>query len=293
MQQDQHTYQALWDIVNRLRSPGGCPWDREQTHQSLRRNLLEECYEALEALDAEDADGLAEELGDVMVQIVFHCQIAAENGTFTQADMFRHICEKLVRRHPHVFGDVTVRDAREVEANWEETKRRERGDDVSALDGVAKGMPALGYGQAVSYRAAQAGFEWERSVRRDGQGAGGAGRAGGGGGRAAAGGGAGRRAAGAGERRAVDGCGRGDGAAAGQRALLPAVHAHGVGGALARARAAGRLERTRSWRCGTRRSGRRLRRTSCRALRQAQHPHPNLPPLANGGCSGSAVIRPV
>ena len=161
MQQDQHTYQALWDIVNRLRSPGGCPWDREQTHQSLRRNLLEECYEALEALDAEDADGLAEELGDVMVQIVFHCQIAAENGTFTQADMFRHICEKLVRRHPHVFGDVTVRDAREVEANWEETKRQERGDDVSALDGVARGMPALGYGQAVSYRAAQAGFEWE------------------------------------------------------------------------------------------------------------------------------------
>ena len=156
----QHTYQTLWDIVHRLRSPGGCPWDREQTHQSLRRNLLEECYEALEALDAGDADGLAEELGDVMVQIVFHCQIAEENGAFTQADVFRHICEKLVRRHPHVFGDVTVRDAREVEANWEETKRRERGDDVSALDGVAKGMPALGYGQAISYRAAQAGFEW-------------------------------------------------------------------------------------------------------------------------------------
>ena len=160
MQQEQHTYEALWDIVDRLRSPGGCPWDREQTHRSLRRNLLEECYEALEALDAEDADGLAEELGDVIVQIVFHCQIGAENGTFTQADMFRHICEKLVRRHPHVFGDVTVRDAREVEANWEETKRQERGDRVSALDGVAKGMPALGYGQAISYRAAQAGFEW-------------------------------------------------------------------------------------------------------------------------------------
>ena len=161
MQQEQHTYQALWNIVHRLRSPGGCPWDREQTHQSLRRNLLEECYEALETLDAEDWDGLAEELGDVMVQIVFHCQIAAEKGTFTQAEMFRHICEKLVRRHPHVFGDVTVRDAREVESNWEETKRQERGGDASALDGVAKGMPALGYGQAISYRAAKAGFEWE------------------------------------------------------------------------------------------------------------------------------------
>ena len=157
----QHTYQALWDIVHRLRSPGGCPWDREQTHLSLRRNLLEECYEALEALDAEDSDSLAEELGDVIVQIVFHCQIAEENGTFTQGDMFRHICEKLVRRHPHVFGDVTVRDAREVEANWEQTKRQERGGDKSVLDGVARGMPALGYGQAISYRAAQAGFEWE------------------------------------------------------------------------------------------------------------------------------------
>lgn len=160
LEQGRHTYQTLWDIVHRLRSPGGCPWDREQTHQSLRRNLLEECYEALEALDADDPEGLAEELGDVIVQIAFHCQIAEENGTFTQADMFRHICEKLVRRHPHVFGDVTVKDAREVEANWEETKRRERGDSVSALDGVAKGMPALGYGQAISNRAAQAGFEW-------------------------------------------------------------------------------------------------------------------------------------
>ena len=158
--QEQHTYQALWDIVHRLRAPGGCPWDREQTHQSLRRNLLEECYEALEALDAEQPDALAEELGDVMVQIVFHCQIAADNDTFTQDDMFRHICEKLVRRHPHVFGDVTVRDAREVESNWEQSKREERGDDVSALDGVAKGMPALGYGQAISNRAAHAGFEW-------------------------------------------------------------------------------------------------------------------------------------
>lgn len=160
-EQGQHTFQALWDIVNRLRAPGGCPWDREQTHLSLRRNLLEECYEALEALDAETPDELAEELGDVIVQIVFHCQIAEDNGTFTQTDMFRHICEKLVRRHPHVFGDVTVRDAREVESNWEETKRQERGDAVSVLDGVAKGMPALGYGQAISYRAAQAGFEWE------------------------------------------------------------------------------------------------------------------------------------
>lgn len=161
MEEQEHTYQTLWDIVERLRAPDGCPWDREQTHQSLRRNLLEECYEALEALDADAPDALAEELGDVMVQIVFHCQIAEENGAFTQADVFRHICEKLVRRHPHVFGDVTVHDAREVEANWEETKRRERGDTVSVLDGVSKAMPALGYGQAISYRAAQAGFEWD------------------------------------------------------------------------------------------------------------------------------------
>ena len=159
--ENRDTYQGLRDIIMKLRAPDGCPWDQEQTHTTLRRNLLEECYEALEALDSGNSQSLSEELGDVLMQIVFHCQIAEENGDFTDGDMFRHINEKLIHRHPHVFGDVVVKDAREVEANWEETKKKERGVQVSVLDGVSKAMPALGYGQSITFRASQAGFEWE------------------------------------------------------------------------------------------------------------------------------------
>ncbi len=159
--ENQDTYQGLRDIIASLRAPDGCPWDQEQTHSSLRRNLLEECYEALEALDVGNSQSLSEELGDVLMQIVFHCQIAEENGDFTDADMFRRINEKLIHRHPHVFGDVVVKDALEVAANWEETKKKERGAQVSVLDGVAKAMPALGYGQSITFRASQAGFEWD------------------------------------------------------------------------------------------------------------------------------------
>ena len=159
--ENRDTYQGLRDIIMKLRAPDGCPWDQEQTHTTLRRNLLEECYEALEALDSGNSQSLSEELGDVLMQIVFHCQIAEENGDFTDGDMFRRINEKLIHRHPHVFGDVVVKDAREVEANWEETKKKERGVQVSVLDGVSKAMPALGYGQSITFRASQAGFEWE------------------------------------------------------------------------------------------------------------------------------------
>ena len=159
--ENQDTYQGLRDIITKLRSPDGCPWDQEQTHTTLRRNLLEECYETLEALDSGNSQSLSEELGDVLMQIVFHCQIAEENGDFTDGCMFRRINEKQVHRHPHVFGYVVVKDAREVEANWEETKKKERGAHVSVLDGVSKAMPALGYGQSITFRASQAGFEWE------------------------------------------------------------------------------------------------------------------------------------
>ncbi|MBI4234000.1 MAG: nucleoside triphosphate pyrophosphohydrolase [Chloroflexi bacterium] len=155
-----HTFQALQELVARLRAPGGCPWDREQTHSSLRRSLLEECYEAIEAMDEGDAQRLAEELGDILLQIAFHCQIAEEQGQFTYGDVFRRLNEKLVRRHPHVFGNVQVRDAREVEVNWEAIKREERGD-TSLLGGAPRSMPALAYCQAISHRAARAGFEWE------------------------------------------------------------------------------------------------------------------------------------
>lgn len=155
------SYEGLRAIIARLRAPDGCPWDREQTHASLRRNLLEESYEALEALDTSDTQGLAEELGDILVQVVFHCQIARESGEFTDEDVFRGVVEKLVRRHPHVFGEASARDAREVEEQWQAIKERERGDERSALDGVPTSTPALAYAQAISHRAARAGFEWD------------------------------------------------------------------------------------------------------------------------------------
>ena len=155
------SFTSLVGIMARLRGPGGCPWDREQSHQSLRKYLLEECYEALEALDSGDARKLAEELGDLLLQIVFHAQIAHESGAFTMDDVARGISAKLVRRHPHVFGDAHVASAGEVYARWEDLKRRERADGKSLLDSVPKSMPALAYSQEVQARAARTGFDWD------------------------------------------------------------------------------------------------------------------------------------
>ncbi len=157
-------FQTLIAIVQRLRAPGGCPWDREQTHASLKRNLLEECYEVLEAIDREEAEPLAEELGDLLVQIAFHADIAREAGEFTLADVLASINRKLMRRHPHVFGDVQVADAREVERNWEQLKAQERsqqGGSQSPLEGIPKDLPALVYAQLMQDRVARVGFEWE------------------------------------------------------------------------------------------------------------------------------------
>jgi tetrapyrrole methylase family protein/MazG family protein len=156
-------FQTLLDIVERLRSPGGCPWDREQTHESLKRNLLEECYEVLEAIDQGDSGGLAEELGDILVQVAFHVQMAREAGEFTSADVLASANEKLVRRHPHVFGGATVSDAREVERNWEKLKEAERGEQAgkSVVSGIPKELPALSYAQLMQDRVARVGFEWE------------------------------------------------------------------------------------------------------------------------------------
>lgn len=163
-EKDLGDFQTLIDIVQRLRAPGGCPWDREQTHASLKRNLLEECYEVLEAIDQGEAGPLAEELGDLLVQIAFHADIAREAGEFTLADVLTSINRKLVRRHPHVFGDVQVADAREVERNWEQLKAQERsqeGGSKSPLEGIPKDLPALVYAQLMQDRAARVGFEWE------------------------------------------------------------------------------------------------------------------------------------
>lgn len=157
---------AFQETVARLRAPEGCPWDREQTHQSLRDNLLEEAHEVLAALDAKDDDKLCEELGDLLMQIALHAQIATEEGAFRFTDVIGQIDAKLKRRHPHVFGDLEVEGTADVLRNWEKIKNRERATSVrdevptSRLDGVPGTLPALARAQALGDRAARAGFDW-------------------------------------------------------------------------------------------------------------------------------------
>ena len=153
----------LVEVVAQLRSPGGCPWDREQTHRTLRPYLLEETYEALEALDAGDMDKLCEELGDLLIQVLLHAQIAQESGEFDLQEVARRTTAKLEHRHPHVFGSATVADSGEVAHNWEQLKREERGirHRRSALDGVPAALPSLARAWALQKRAARIGFDWD------------------------------------------------------------------------------------------------------------------------------------
>lgn len=163
----RHPFDELVEVMARLRGPGGCPWDREQTHRSLRPYLIEEAYEAAEAAQAGDDRHLAEELGDVLLQVVFHAQIARERGAFSIEDVVRGLTEKLVRRHPHVFGDVRVAGAGEVVRNWEAIKAAEaaaRGESPGPrrlLEGVGKGQPALTRARKVQEKAAEVGFDWK------------------------------------------------------------------------------------------------------------------------------------
>ncbi|MDR3589698.1 MAG: nucleoside triphosphate pyrophosphohydrolase [Negativicutes bacterium] len=151
----------LTEVMARLRSPGGCVWDIEQTHPSLRRYFVEEVYEVLEAIELADADKLCEELGDVLLQIVFHARIAEECGSFSMQDVIDVVTEKLIRRHPHVFGDITVRDAAEVVVNWDRIKRQEkRGERTKVLDGVPQGLPSLMRAFKLQAKAAKVGFDW-------------------------------------------------------------------------------------------------------------------------------------
>jgi tetrapyrrole methylase family protein/MazG family protein len=154
-------FAALVDIIARLRAPDGCPWDRKQTHASLRENLLAECYEVLEALDEGDSAKLCDELGDLLMQIVLHTQIATEAGEFGLGDVVSSINAKLIHRHPHIFGSEKVKDAEEVAHNWEVLKGEEREPDASLLESVPQQMPALGYSQEIQRRVAQVGFDWE------------------------------------------------------------------------------------------------------------------------------------
>jgi tetrapyrrole methylase family protein / MazG family protein len=158
------SFESFQEIIAHLRAPDGCPWDREQTHQTLRPHLLEETYEVLSALDADDPLGLCEELGDLLLQVVLHTQVATDEGTFTMPDVIYGIYKKLVNRHPHVFGNVDLADAEGVLRNWEKLKAVEREEsgrgDVSLLEGVAKTLPALSQAQTIQKRAARVGFDW-------------------------------------------------------------------------------------------------------------------------------------
>jgi tetrapyrrole methylase family protein / MazG family protein len=158
---DLGRFEELVEIIRKLRAMDGCPWDRQQTHKTLRENLLGETYEVLEALDDGDMKKLCDELGDLLMQIVFHVQIAAEAGEFVMGDVVKSINEKLIRRHPHIFGTTKVKNAADVAHNWELIKKKERQADASILESVPKDLPALAYGQEIQRRVAQAGFDWK------------------------------------------------------------------------------------------------------------------------------------
>ncbi len=158
---EQFSLDPIVDIMSQLRSPEGCMWDIEQTHSSLRRYLIEEVYEVIEAIDLQQGDKLCEELGDLLLQIVFHARIAEESREFTMQQVIDVITEKMVRRHPHVFGDVTLRDAGEVVLNWEALKQLEYGSErLSVLDGIPKGLPSLMRAYKLQAKAAKVGFDW-------------------------------------------------------------------------------------------------------------------------------------
>jgi tetrapyrrole methylase family protein/MazG family protein len=161
MEQDPSSFDTLEKIVAKLRAPDGCPWDRAQTHASIKPYLIEEAYEVLQALDDENSEKLCEELGDLLLQILLHAQIAREAGEFEIRDVVKSIATKLIRRHPHVFGKSKAANADEVALEWEELKQNERKKDDSLLSSVPKGLPALSYSHSIQRRVAGIGFDWK------------------------------------------------------------------------------------------------------------------------------------
>jgi len=163
MLKDKYSFKDLLDIMERLRAENGCPWDREQTHESLRIYLIEETYEVLEALDAGDKDKFCNELGDLLLQIVFHAQIAKENGDFDINDVISEICKKLISRHTHIFGDAKADTPEQVLENWEEIKKKEKKlkSQTGVLKDVPSNLPALIRSYKVQQKAAHVGFDWD------------------------------------------------------------------------------------------------------------------------------------
>jgi nucleoside triphosphate diphosphatase len=162
LRKKSESFSQLRKIIARLRGPDGCPWDKKQTHASLRPFLVEESYEVLQALDENTPDKLRDELGDLLLQIMLHAQIADESGQFDIDDVIKGISRKLIHRHPHVFGDKKAKDVVEVEQNWEALKQEEKTEGESILSGMSEQMPALTYSQSMQRRAAGVGFDWEK-----------------------------------------------------------------------------------------------------------------------------------
>ena len=153
-------FKELVEIIARLRAKDGCQWDREQTHSTLRPNMIEEAYEAVDAIDDNDLKHLQEELGDVLLQVLLHSQIASEEGAFSIEDVSRELKEKLIHRHPHVFGNVKVNSTDDILNNWDKLKAEEKTHRKSAMDGISKAQSALMSAQKISKRAVKTGFEW-------------------------------------------------------------------------------------------------------------------------------------
>ncbi len=162
----RHGYEGLELVMHRLRAPGGCPWDREQTHESLKKTIIEECYEVLDAIDREDDGAICEELGDVLLQVAFHAEIAAEQARFTGRDVATGIVQKLVYRHPHIFADGDASSAGEVLVKWEQLKKAEKqfASQSEVLKAVPKNLPALMRSYKIQKKAAQVGFDWESAA---------------------------------------------------------------------------------------------------------------------------------